>query len=94
MEPILHDPNQPPTDAILVLSNELLDQIFGYLLTEPKRLLPSDHRASLSVESFQSTIEPAAPITEDSCTIRILVCSFHFRKNLERQNPADAHPSA
>lgn len=39
---------------IFTLSNEILENILEYLVYNSGKLIPIDHRASLSVESFQS----------------------------------------
>lgn len=39
---------------IFQLSNEVLENILEYLVHNSGKLIPIDHRASLSVESFQS----------------------------------------
>src|ERR1700712_3490952 len=39
---------------IFKLSNEILENILEYLVHNSGKLIPIDHRASLSVESFQS----------------------------------------
>lgn len=49
---------------ILRLPSEILDNILAYLVHDSGRLIPIDHRASLSVESFQS--EPPPISVEDS----------------------------
>ncbi|PQE15831.1 f-box domain-containing protein [Rutstroemia sp. NJR-2017a BBW] len=77
-----YDLRSPP--PILRLSNEILENIFENLVQNSGKLIPIDHRASLSVESFQSmppqTVEDTNITMNLSCTHRRFRDILHGRQ--------------
>lgn len=75
-----YDLRAPP--PILRLSNEILENILENLVQNSGKLIPIDHRASLSVESFQSmppqTVEDTN-ITMNLVSYSLLIFSLRYR---------------
>jgi hypothetical protein len=70
-----YDLRAPP--PILRLSNELLENIFENLVQNSGKLIPIDHRASLSVESFQSM--PPQTMEDTNITMNLVSYSLDFQ---------------
>jgi hypothetical protein len=70
-----YDLRSPP--PILRLSNEILENIFENLVQNSGKLIPIDHRASLSVESFQSM--PPQTMEDTNITMNLVSYALDCR---------------